>query len=142
MLANRRSLIALLLATSLALAACGQSAQDKAKAQVCNARADISKQVATLQGLTLSTGSVDQVKTSLTAILNDLTQIKNAQSQLNAPRKQQLVTATQTFVSQVTTIVTGLLTSQSLSTADAQLKSAATQLSSAYKQALAPVNCS
>ncbi len=142
MLARRRPLIALVLAASLTLAACGQSAQDKAKAQVCNARADITKQVATLEGLSLSTSSVDQVRTSLTAILNDLTQIKNAQGVLSEPRKQQLTTATQTFVSQVTTIVTGLLSSQSLSTAQTQLKSAASQLSSAYTQALAPLNCS
>ncbi len=138
-----RLALALLLAATVALAACGQSAQDKAKAQVCNARADITKQVDTLKGLTLSTATLDQVKSSLTAIGNDLTQIKNAnEGALSSARKQQLETATATFESEVSGIASNLLTSQSLSSAETQLKSALTQLAGAYQQALAPVNCS
>ena len=50
-------LIALLAA--LALGACGESKEDKAKSTVCDARADISKEVDQLTGLTASTVTVD-----------------------------------------------------------------------------------
>lgn len=138
----KRVLTILLLLCAVAVAACGQSAQDKAKAQVCDARQDISKQIAALQSLTLSTGSIDQLKTALTSIGSDLTKIKDAQGPLTDARKQQLETATQTFTSQVTSIATSLLSSSSISGAEAQLKSAVTQLGDAYQQVLEPVNCS
>ena len=48
--------------------ACGESDEDKAKSQVCDARADIQKQVDELSGLTITTASVDQVQQSLKAI--------------------------------------------------------------------------
>jgi len=41
--------------TACVVAGCGQSAADKAKNQVCSARADIDKQLHYLQGLTLTT---------------------------------------------------------------------------------------
>ena len=48
------------------------SKQDDAKAQVCDARADISKQVDTLKGITVSAATLDQIQTSLKAIDTDL----------------------------------------------------------------------
>ena len=41
---KRPLVLLLLLAAAVCLAACGQSSEDKAKSQVCDARADISKQ--------------------------------------------------------------------------------------------------
>ena len=45
----------------LALAACGESSEDKAKTTVCNARDDIGKQVADLKSLTPATVTKDAV---------------------------------------------------------------------------------
>jgi hypothetical protein len=126
----------------LALAACGESAQEKAKAQVCEARADISKQINTLSGLTLSTSSVTEAKTSFEAISADLTKIKSAQANLDPARKQQIETATHTFETQLTTIVNNLTSSLSLTNASSEVKSAVTQLTTSFKQTLAPVSCS
>src|SRR4051812_10717043 len=73
------------LALAAMLAACGgQSKQEKAQSQVCTARADISKQVKTLKGLTLSTATTSQAKSSLQAIRDDLGKIRSAQGDLNA----------------------------------------------------------
>ena len=66
----------LLLAAAVGLTACGQSSEDKAKSQVCDARADISKNVNELTGLTLATASVDGVKKNVQAIQDDLGKIK------------------------------------------------------------------
>jgi Tfp pilus assembly protein PilP len=128
--------------SALALGACGESAEEKAKAQVCSARASISKEVSTLTGLTLSTASVTQVKTGVEAIAGDLKKIKDAQANLAPARKEQVQSATQTFETEVTAIVSGLTSNLSLSNAEAKLKSAVSQLAASYKKTLAPINCS
>jgi uncharacterized phage infection (PIP) family protein YhgE len=138
----KRPLALMLLAAVLGLSACGQSASDKAKSQVCDARSDISKNVNELKGLTLSTASVDGVKKNLQAIQDDLGKIKDAQGNLNAERKQQVQAANEAFTQQVKSIVSSVTSNLSLADAGTQLKTAATQLADSYKQTLAKVDCS
>jgi hypothetical protein len=129
---------------TLTLVACGESAEDKAKAQVCNARANISKEITKLSELPLSTNLPSEIKSGAEAIGKNLTTIKDEQDKLAPARKEQVQTASSTFANQVSSIVSGLLSTKSLSltNAEAQLKSAATQLKNSYKAALAPINCS
>lgn len=131
-----------LLCSVLAIAGCGQSSQEKAKAQVCEARADVSKQITTLSTLTLSTSSVSQAKTGVEAIAADLKKIKGAQANLDPARKAQVEAATHTFETQLTAIVNSLTSTLSLSNAASQVQSAVTQLTTSYKQTLAPISCS
>jgi chromosome segregation ATPase len=133
------ALIAVLAA--LGLGACGESTQDKAKSTVCDARADISKQVDQLKGLTVSTATVDGVQSSLKAINSDLSKIKDAQGDLSGSRRQQVQDATKTFTSQLQSIAGSVGRSTSLSEAKAQLTSALQQLGDAYKQSFAKVDC-
>ena len=136
--------IALLLAVLLsaaAVAACGESKQDKAKSQVCDARDDIAKQVDTLKGLTVSTATTDQVRTSLTAISDAVKKIANAQGDLSGERKAQVQQANETFTSQVKDIATSLGTSTSLSDAASKLSAALDQLASSYQQTFAKISC-
>jgi hypothetical protein len=128
--------------SALALGACGESAQEKAKAQVCGARTDISNRINTLTGLGLSTNLPSQVKTGVEAIANDITKIKNGQGNLEPARRQQVQTATHTFEARLNSILTGLTSNLSLSNAEAQFKTALSELATSYKQTLAPVNCS
>ncbi len=79
------AIIALLLG-ALVLAGCGESSQEKAKAQVCKAKSDISKQVKMLSELTISTNLLTQAKDGLEAIASDLTTIKDAQPNLAPAR--------------------------------------------------------
>lgn len=133
--------VVLLLAGSLAITACGESAQEKAKAEVCSARADISKQINMLTSLTASTISPSAVKTGVEAVANDLTKIKNAQGNLEPARKEQVQAATHTFETQLSSILTGITSNLSLSNAEAQFKSALSQLATSYKNTLGPINC-
>src|SRR6476646_9630567 len=96
--------VVLALLACLAVGACGQSKQDKAKSTVCDARADISKQVDKLKGLTPSTVTIDGVQSSLKAISSDLSKIKDAQGDLSADRRKKVEDATKTFTSQVQSI--------------------------------------
>jgi len=140
--AVKLSMVILTLATCLALAACGgESKQQQASSQVCDARADIKKQVDELSGLTLSTASIDGVKSNLTAIKNDLGKMKDAQGNLNDERKQQVSAANQAFGAQVNSLAQSVGGSLSITEAVTQLKTAASQLSATYKQTLGKIDC-
>ena len=139
---RKASAIAALLLGVLVLVGCGESSQEKAKAQVCAARSDISKQVQMLSELTLSTNILTQAKTGLEAIASDVTKIKDAQPNLEPARKQQIAAATTTFANQVASIITGLVSNPSISNAEKQLKSSLSQYAKSFQQALAPIDCS
>jgi predicted nuclease with TOPRIM domain len=128
-------------ALGLAFAGCGQSAQDKAKKDVCNARADIEKKVNDLKGLTATSVSVDRVKSDLKAIKDDLKKIADAQDQLDPTRKKQVEKANETFKSQVSTLTQDLKSPEALKGAAAQLKTDIANLASAYKKTYAPIDC-
>ncbi|HZL48741.1 MAG TPA: hypothetical protein VFC30_06985 [Solirubrobacteraceae bacterium] len=125
----------------MVLAGCGESSQEKAKAQVCGARSDISKQVAMLGELTISSSLLTQAKDGLEAIGNDLTKVKDAQPNLEPARREQVKAATHTLETQVTSIVTGLVTNPSLGNAEKQLKASLTQFATSFEKALTPINC-
>jgi dsDNA-specific endonuclease/ATPase MutS2 len=137
--------LGLLLAGILLIAAiavgCGESDEEKAQNQVCDARADLNKQVNELAALTPATATADGVQENLDAINDDLNEIKGAQGELNEDRKQQVESANQEFSSQVQAVASDLGTNLSASGAKAQLQSAATQLQTAYKQTFAKVDC-
>ena len=134
--------LVLVLLASLALAACGKSKEDKAMSSVCDARADISKQIDHLKGLTIGTATLSDVQNSLKAIGDDLTKIKDAQGDLSDSRKQQVQDANAKFSSQVKEIGSTAGKSLSLSNAKTQLQAALTQLADAYKTTLGPIDCS
>ncbi len=138
---RRLALISVAVAGLIPLA-CGESDEDKAKSQVCDARAGIEKQVDTLTGLTITTASVDQIQQSLKAIGDDLKDIADAQGDLSSDRKQQVETATQEFGSQVTTTAQQVVSGLGAADAKAQVQSALDDLVASYKKALAPIDCS
>jgi uncharacterized protein YjbJ (UPF0337 family) len=136
------ALASLAVVAALAVGACGESKEDKAKKTVCSARADIGKQVDELKSLTISTATADDVQQSVKAINSDLSKIKDAQGDLSDDRRQQVEAATRTFTSQVQSIIESLGSSTSLRDAASQLSSATQQLAAAYKQSFAPIDCS
>jgi uncharacterized protein YjbJ (UPF0337 family) len=134
--------VLLAFAIAVALGACGESKEDKAKKTVCNARADISKQVDQLESLTISTATADEVQQNIQAINSDLSKIKDAQGDLSDERRQQVEAANKTFTSQVQSILGSLGKSTSLSDAKSQLTSATQELATAYQQSFARIDCS
>jgi two-component SAPR family response regulator len=137
----KRSTIVMLVSAAIAVAACGQSQEDKAKAQVCDARADVQKQVTELRGLTASTATVDGVTANLQTIRDDLGKITDAQSNLSDDRRQKVQAANTAFTGQVKSVVQNVGRSLSVADAKTQLKDATTQLASSYKQTLGQIDC-
>jgi chromosome segregation ATPase len=120
---------------------CGESDEEKAQNDVCDARADIEKQVNELSNLTASTATVEGVQDDLNAILDDLKTISDAQGQLSDERRQEVESATQEFTSQLDAITSDLGSNLSISGAEAKLRNAAQQLASSYKQTFARIDC-
>jgi hypothetical protein len=137
----KRSTIVMLVSAAIAVAACGQSQEDKAKTTVCDARADVRKQVGELQGLTLATATIDGVSQNLKAIRDDLGKIAGAQSDLSDDRRQQVQDANKAFTDQVKSTAQNVGRSVTAADAKTQLKDATTQLASSYKQTLGRIDC-
>ena len=137
--------LALLVAGLLLIAGvavgCGESDEEKAQTQVCDARADLKTQVDELAGLTVATATVDGVEANLNAIEEDLNQIKDAQGDLSDERKQEVESATQEFTSEVEAVANDLTSDLSLSGAQAKLETAGKQLASSYQQTFAQIDC-
>jgi hypothetical protein len=131
----------LLLCGLVAVSACGDSAEEKAQTQVCDARADIGKQVDDLKALTPATFTTDAVTTSLDAIRADLSKMDDAKGDLSDDRRQEVDAANQAFTAQVTNVVKDIGTSVSASDAKTQVTQALQQLGSAYEQAFSRIDC-
>lgn len=136
------AVVALLAGGAALLGGCGgDSKQDQAKTAVCDARDDIGTQIDRLTSLTISTATVDDVKSSLQAIQGDLQTIADNRADLPDDRRQEIETATKTFTDQVRTVAGELGKSLSLSEARGQLSTALTELGNAYRTTLAQVKC-
>jgi hypothetical protein len=126
---------------ALALGACGESDEEKAQDTVCDAKADIGKQVSELKSLTPATVTTDAVTKNLDAINNDLQDISDAQSDLSSDRSSEAEAATKAFTSSVKAIAGQLGSSLSASDAKAQVATALQQLEASYQKAFAPLSC-
>jgi uncharacterized protein YjbJ (UPF0337 family) len=129
------------LALSIAFAACGKSDEEKAKADVCDARDDIQANVKELQSLTLGTVTADKVRSSLNAIKGDLEKIVDAQGDLSDNQKQQVQKANEAFKSKVKALAGDIGRSVSIEDAAKQLESDFAELATTYEQSLAPIDC-
>ena len=137
--------IFVLLFSATALVACGESAEEKAKAEVCDARNEINTQIAKLQGLTLSTNTANEAKVAVEAIGHSLTKIKNAASKLTPARREQVEAAGKKLESEANKIASDLssnLTAANLEATLTKAKSALSTFGASVKQAVAPVGCS
>jgi uncharacterized protein YjbJ (UPF0337 family) len=134
-------LVAGLLLIAATAVGCGESDEEKAQTQVCDARADLKTQVDDLAGLTPTTATAEGVEENLNAIENDLNQIKDAQGELSDERKQEVESATEEFTSEVEAVAGDLASDLSLSGAEAKLRTAGEQLASSYQQTFAQIDC-
>ncbi len=138
---TRTVLLVSLVATAVALAGCGESESDKAQTRVCDARADISKQIDELKGLTVATATVDGVRKNVDAIQDDLKTIAAAATDLSDSRRKDVKAAADTFSARVTEIVQGATSDLSLSEAATKLKTAAQDAATAFADTLGKIDC-
>src|SRR5215213_6067497 len=124
--------VALVLMAVVAAGCGGQSEADKAFADVCTARNDITKQVDQLQGLTVTTATASQVTDGLQAIRDDLSTIAGAQDALSEQRRTEVQDANDTFAASVKGTLRAVGTTVSIDDASTRLKGAFDQLAASY----------
>lgn len=124
------------------LTACGQSKADKARDQVCEARDDIGKQVETLQGMTLTTATIQDVQDSLQAIQSSLKTISSATDDLAEGRKKDVQTANDEFKAKMDQIRVDFGNKLSIQDAATQAKASLQQLAGSYRSTLGQLDCS
>jgi hypothetical protein len=135
--------VLVLASMALAAAGCGgDSAEEKAQTQVCDARASIQKSITSLKGLTLSTATTGEISQHLESIRKELGTIRSAQGDLNADRRAELQSANDKFADTIRTSAQTVLRSSSAQEASTALRQAAEQLEATYKSTLSPIDCS
>jgi len=136
-----RRLVVVVVVAAVVAACGGQSDQEKAQSTVCDARADIGKQVNELKALTPATASVNGVRANIDAIQDDLRKIVDAQSTLSDQRRAQVKAATDQFTARVTQLVREATTSLTLKDAATRLRAAVSDLATAYSQSIGKIDC-
>ena len=135
-------LLAAFLAAAALLVACGDSEEEKAQNEVCDARADIQKRVDDLADLTITTASIDQVTNNLKAIRDDLQTIADQQGDLEPDRQKEVEEAGKRFRSQLQTtaqdVASGAASGEEAGT---RVGSALDDLAKTFREAYAPVDC-
>jgi len=127
----------------LALSSCGgDDAEASAQQQVCDARADIGKQVDELKAMTPSTVTADGVSSNLQAIRDGLSKMRDARKDLSDDRRKELDQANQAFAAEIRDVGSTVLRSTSAEDAKSQVKAALDQLGGAYQQTLGKIDCS
>ena len=134
-------LLGLIAAASLLAGCGGNSDEEDAKTQACDAVSDIHTQVKQLQGYTLATITTDKVNGNIDAIKADLSDIKAALPDVSSDLKSQLKTATNSFTSEFSAVASTLGKSTSVAAAATRVTTAADQLAVSYRRAFADVSC-
>jgi conjugal transfer/entry exclusion protein len=134
------TVVLLVLAAGI-VTACGESKADKAKNQVCDARADIAKQVDSLKSLTITTATTEKISDSLKAIQADLKKIADASGDLSAERKKDVQAANDEFKSTMSEITADFGSKLSIQDLVSQGRAALQQLATSYANTFGKLSC-
>lgn len=117
------------------------SDQERAQNQVCDARAEIQKELNELRGSTLETAILDGIRQRLSAIQQNVATIRKAGDELDQQRKEEAQAASHAFGAQVESVLGDLGQGGSLSGALTELQNSLIQLRDSYQMILAPIDC-
>jgi predicted ATP-dependent endonuclease of OLD family len=134
--------IFLILVAVVAAGCGGQSKSDKAMADVCTARDNITKQVNDLKNLTITTATTSQVSKDLQGIQDNLKKIGDARKDLSDANRKQVDKANQAFASSVRKTFADVGTKASLQNSATQLKAAFGDLADSYRNTFGTLSCS
>jgi hypothetical protein len=138
---NRRTVVVALAVVALAASGCGESEEEKAQNQVCDARAGIASEVESLGALTPSTVTADAVRDSVDSIKADLKEIGEARDDVSEARREDLKAANTAFAASIREIGANVLRSQSVEEARTQLTTSVDTLAASYRSTLGTFDC-
>ena len=148
---RRRSAgIAALSVVVLGLAACGESSEEKATAQVCSSTKEIQAQLSKLSSLSLSSTAPEEIKDAAAVMEKEAAKIKESTQNLPASSKAPVESAQNALQAELAvlakTLVSTAKSSGNLETvlkeSEPALKTAVAGLAASYKRAYESLKCS
>ncbi len=147
---NRPAVLAAILLVPVGLAACGESSEEKATAQVCSSTKEIQAQLAKLSSLSISKQAPEEIKTSAEVMKKEAAKINESVSNLPASSKSQVETAQKALSAELVTLAkTAASTAKAGGNVEAVLKesepaakAAVAGLAASYKHAYESLKCS
>jgi hypothetical protein len=126
----------------VSLASCGgESDEERAQNRVCDARADVQRQLNELENLSVTTATLDGIERRITAIKDGVATIRDAAGDLAEQRRSQIQASSATFGSQVQSILDDLGKGGSLKRGLTELQNSLIQLRDSYQNNLAAIDC-
>ena len=147
---NRRAVAAAILLVPIGLAACGESSEEKATAQVCSSTKEIRAQLSTLSSLSISSRAPEEIKTATEVMKKEAAKIDESVGDLPASSKSSVETAQKALQAELAALAkTVASTAKSSGNVEAVLhesapglKTAVAGLGASYKTAYESLKCS
>ena len=147
---TRPAVVAAILLIPIGLAACGESSEEKATAQVCSSTKEVQSQLSKLSSLSISSKAPEEIKDAASVMQKEAAKIKESTQNLPASSKAPVETAQNALKAELATLAKTLVStaksSGSLETvlkeSEPALKTAITGLAASYKQAYESLKCS
>ncbi len=147
---RRPAVVAAMLLIPMGLAACGESSEEKATAQVCSSTKEIQAQLSKLSTLALSSKAPEEIKEAASAMQGEAGKIKESTQNLPASSKAPVETAQTALQAELAalakTLVSTAKSSGNLETvlkeSEPAVKTAVAGLAASYKRAYESLKCS
>ncbi len=142
--------IAVIPLVAIALAGCGESAEEKATAQVCSSTKEIRAQLSKLSDLSLSSKALEEIKDAAGVMKQEAGKIKEAVPNLPSARKGEVEAAQKILQTELIAAAATLASTVKssghaeavLRQSEPQVKAAVAGLAASYKLAYEALKCS
>ena len=147
---NRPAVVAVILLVPIGLAACGESSEEKATAQVCSSTKAIQAQLSKLSSLSISSKAPEEIKGAATVMEKEAAKIKESTANLPAASKAPVESAQTALKAELAALAKGLVSTAKssgnieavLKQSEPAVKTAVAGLAASYKQAYESLKCS
>jgi len=147
---NRPAVVAVILLVPIGLAACGESSEEKATAQVCSSTKAIQAQLSKLSSLSISSKAPEEIKGAATVMEKEAAKIKESTANLPAASKAPVESAQTALKAELAALAKGLVSTAKssgnieavLKQSEPAVKTAVAGLAASYKQAFESLKCS
>ncbi len=147
---RRLAVLAAILPVSVGLAACGESSEEKATAQVCSSTKEIQAQLSKLSSLSISSKAPEEIKDAAAVMGKEVGKIKESTANLPAASKAPVETAQKALQAELAGLAKILISTAKssgnieavLKQSEPEVKAAVSGLAASYKQAYESLKCS
>jgi len=149
-ISRRPAVVAAILLIPIGLAACGESSEEKATAQVCSSTKEIQAQLSKLSSLSLSSKAPEEIKDAASVMQKEAAKIKESTQNLPASSKAPVESAQNALQAELAALAKTLVSTAKssgnieavLKESEPAVKTAVAGLAASYKRAFESLKCS